>query len=69
MLMTIITHTVARFRKEEDGLALTEYLILLGLLTAAVIVAVTLFGTNLAGAWTDWATWIGGADLAPPVVP
>ena len=32
------------FRKEENGLALTEYLVLLGLLTGAVIAAVILFG-------------------------
>jgi pilus assembly protein Flp/PilA len=46
------------FRKEEDGLALTEYLVLLGLLTAAVIAAVTLLGTNIGLAFTDWAGWI-----------
>jgi pilus assembly protein Flp/PilA len=49
------------FGKDESGLALTEYLILLGLLTAAVIAAVALFGTNLAAAWDAWAEWV--ADL------
>ena len=47
------------FRKEEDGLALTEYLVLLGLLTGAIIGAVTLFGGNLGTAWGGWAAWIG----------
>lgn len=49
-----------RFRRDEDGLALTEYVVLLGLLTAAVVTAVNLFGTNLAGIWNEWATWIDG---------
>jgi pilus assembly protein Flp/PilA len=57
MLNKVITALQA-FRKEEDGLALTEYLILLGLLTAAVITAVALFGTNLGTAWGGWATWV-----------
>lgn len=54
------------FRKEEDGLALTEYLILLGLLTGAVILAVVGFGTELGALWTGWETWITNADLDAP---
>jgi pilus assembly protein Flp/PilA len=54
------TGLVRRLRDEEDGLALTEYLILLGLLTAAVILAVTAFGTALGNQWGAWATWIAG---------
>jgi pilus assembly protein Flp/PilA len=55
-----------RFRDDEDGLALTEYLILLGLLTAAVIGAVTTFGDNLSTTWTSWAGWASGAELQAP---
>jgi len=55
-----------RFRDDEDGLALTEYLILLGLLTGVVIVAVTAFGTNLGTVWTNWANWITDANLNVP---
>lgn len=55
-----------RFKRDEKGLALTEYLILLGLIAAAVIVAVTLFGQNLGIQWQNWADWIGSADLDPP---
>ncbi|WP_353474339.1 hypothetical protein PVT71_20575 [Salipiger sp. H15] len=47
-----------RFRRDEDGLALTEYLVVLGLLIGGVIAAVTLFGDNLNIAWTQWAGWI-----------
>jgi pilus assembly protein Flp/PilA len=56
------TGMVRRLRDEEDGLALTEYLILLGLLTAAVITAVLLFGNNLSDQWDAWARWIGTLD-------
>lgn len=57
--------TIARFKKEEDGVALTEYLVLLGLLTGAVIAAVILFGTNLTTAWEDWADWMAGLAGGP----
>ena len=55
---------VRRFRSEEEGLALTEYLILLGLLTAAVVAAVLLFGQNLGSQWSNWSTWL--EDLPEP---
>jgi pilus assembly protein Flp/PilA len=59
------TDLVRRLRDEEDGLALTEYLILLGLLTAAVIGAVGFFGNSLGIQWQAWAVWIEGLDGAP----
>jgi pilus assembly protein Flp/PilA len=59
---------IARFRKDESGLALTEYLILLGLLTAVVVLAVIAFGTGLGDAWQAWADWFDGVP-PPPVIP
>ncbi len=53
------------FRKEEDGLALTEYLLLLGLLVGGVILAVTAFGTGLSATWNNWAGFITGANINP----
>ena len=64
-LQSFATAFVNRFRSEEEGLALTEYLILLALLTAAVVTAVILYGTNLGTAWGGWADWVGGLDNAP----
>ena len=66
--MNSIKNTLVRFSKDEDGLALTEYLILLGLLTGAVIIAVGVFGTQLGVNWGTWGTWMtGNTDLqAPP---
>ncbi|MCT4371918.1 hypothetical protein CLG85_016970 [Yangia mangrovi] len=49
-----------RFRREDDGLALTEYLVVLGLMIGGVIFAVMLFGMNLNIAWTQWAEWMEG---------
>ena len=51
-----------RFRRDEEGIALTEYVMLLGLLAGAVIAAVTLFGENLSDIWDAWATWVGGLN-------
>lgn len=56
-----------RMRDEEEGLALTEYLILLGLLTAVVVGAVIAFGTNLGNQWTLWSTWLTGLNPPPPL--
>ena len=46
------------FRRDEEGVALTEYILMLGLLIGGVIVAVALFGTNLSAAWSAWANWL-----------
>ncbi|WP_066112407.1 hypothetical protein [Salipiger sp. CCB-MM3] len=50
-------NTFRRLRDEEDGLALTEYLLLLGLLVGGVILAVGFFGSALSDGWTQWADW------------
>jgi pilus assembly protein Flp/PilA len=55
--MKAVLSSVRAFAREEDGVALTEYLILLALLVGGVITAVTLAGTNLAAVWTGWAGW------------
>lgn len=64
-------NTFRRLRDEEDGLALTEYLLLLGLLVGGIIVAVGLFGTSLNTGWTGWAEWLrdGVADGGPLAAP
>ena len=47
-----------RFHDEDEGLALSEYLVVLGLLIGGVIGAVLIFGQNLATAWGNWSTWV-----------
>lgn len=51
--------SIRAFAVEEDGVALTEYLILLALLVGGVIIAVTTAGGSLAAAWASWGTWWG----------
>lgn len=53
-----------RFAREQDGVALTEYILMLGLLIGGVIAAVLLFGQNLSGVWNAWAVWLGGTEDA-----
>lgn len=65
MIIDMIKKTVARFRKDEDGIALTEYLVLLGVLTAAVILAVAFFGDQLTEAWQSWGSWADTALTGP----
>jgi len=45
------------FAREEDGIALSEYLVLLGLLVGGVIGAVLAVGGNLSTAWNSWGTF------------
>ena len=52
-----LVEMIKAFSREEDGVALTEYLMLLGLLIAGVIVAVQTAGGNLASAWDSWGSF------------
>ena len=64
--MLKLTTMLTRFARDVKGLALTEYLILLGLLTAAVIAAVLLFGQELGANWESWGNWMRDQDLDAP---
>ncbi|AXA42066.1 Flp family type IVb pilin [Rhizobium leguminosarum] len=66
--MKAFVNSVRAFAREEDGVALTEYLILLALLVGGVITAVTLAGTNLATVWNGWAGWFT-TNLTAPAAP
>ena len=69
MLMMIDAYfrdLIVRFHDDEEGLALTEYMLLLGLLTGAVITAVIAFGSALGGLWDAWATWMGTMEAVVP---
>lgn len=45
------------FSRDEEGLALTEYLILLGIMTTAVIIMIVSIGGSINTAWAGWAEW------------
>ncbi|MBS3648096.1 hypothetical protein KEU06_05565 [Pseudaminobacter sp. 19-2017] len=63
--MTGMASMARAFAREEDGVALSEYLILLGLLVGGVILAVTTVGNNLATTWNTWGTWFSNKLSAP----
>lgn len=64
--MKALLSKVRAFAREEDGVALTEYLILLGLLVGGVVASVLTIGTQLNADWTDWATWFTAKDFGAP---
>lgn len=41
-----------KFKNDEDGAALIEYTVLLGLMLVAVVATITLVGTWVSGRWT-----------------
>ncbi len=49
--MRSIRNFVARFRKDEDGAALIEYSVLIGLITVAVIATIVLVGDWVVSQW------------------
>lgn len=51
--MRKVLELAASFQREEDGAALIEYTVLLGILLVAVIVTIGLVGTWVNGQWTD----------------
>jgi pilus assembly protein Flp/PilA len=55
--MTRFAKMIRAFAHEEDGVALSEYLMLLALLIGGVLLFITTAGTNLGEAWNSWAGW------------
>lgn len=65
-MLTKLNDVFHKFKNVEEGLALTEYLILLGLLVGGTILAVGAIGGDLVAAWESLQTWFGGAPLNAP---
>jgi pilus assembly protein Flp/PilA len=57
------------FAREEKGLALTEYLILLGLMTSGVVLSTALFGASLAQAWSGSMQVLSQPTLSASTIP
>lgn len=66
--MKNILGSIHSFAAEEDGIAMTEYLILLGLLAGGAIASVLAIGTELGASWLSWETWFEDPanDLGAP---
>lgn len=54
------------FRRDESGLALTEYLVLLGLIASGVMFTVLAFGGYLG---ENWRSWSGMYQMLSETVP
>jgi pilus assembly protein Flp/PilA len=52
---------VKRFAREERGASLVEYAVLIGLVTALLVTAITLLGTNIQLAFNNIATVVGNS--------
>ena len=52
MLLNQLKSYVSRFEKDEDGAALIEYTVLLGILLIAVIAIIGAVGVWINGEWT-----------------
>lgn len=46
------------FVEDTRGLALSEYLVMLGLISGGIAFAILLANTAMGDAWTSWAGWI-----------
>ncbi|SIT54080.1 Pilin subunit (fragment) [Mesorhizobium prunaredense] len=55
-----------QFRDDENGAAMVEYTILLGIITVAVIATIILVGTWVGGRWTSLNTQLQAATPAAP---
>jgi pilus assembly protein Flp/PilA len=56
MLTFLKTWFATRLPKSEKGQDAAEYALLIGLIALAIVIAVTLLGTNIAAAFTAIAT-------------
>ena len=59
--MTKLAKIARRFRQDEDGAAMIEYSVLIGLITVATIAMIVAVGVWVTGAWTGLE-----AALNPP---
>ena len=50
--MSNVMSLIGRLRRDEDGAALIEYTVLLGIMLVAVIATIILVGTWISGRWT-----------------
>jgi len=50
--MSKVTSFFKELRRDQDGAALIEYTVLLGILIVAVIATIALVGTWVSGQWT-----------------
>lgn len=60
MIQAYVAALIDRFRRDEEGAALVEYGILVGLIAVICIAAVTIVGTQVSAAFSKVASQITG---------
>jgi pilus assembly protein Flp/PilA len=58
--MTKVVNLAKRFVADEEGAALLEYTVLIGLMLVAVILAISAIGTWVNNKWTNLNTALNG---------
>jgi len=51
--MKVLAATIRSFVKEEEGIAASEYALMLGLIALLLFVVIRVFGKNLSNYWTN----------------
>lgn len=64
--MKTLANIARRFRQDEDGAAMVEYTVLLGILTAAVITLVVAVGAWVNTQWTGLDSELAGEGYQAP---
>lgn len=67
--MRKFTNVAKKMLFNEEGAALVEYALLVGLIAMACVVAIGALGDAIAGLFQDIADAIGGIELPPPPTP
>ncbi|TPN89358.1 Flp family type IVb pilin [Mesorhizobium sp. CU2] len=62
-MITLVT-MAKQFRDDEDGAAMVEYTVLLGIITVAVIATIIAVGGWVSGEWTTLNTSLASATPA-----
>ena len=57
----MITSTLRRFVREEEGASLAEYALLLGVITVALITVITLFRNSISNIFTRTTSALNAA--------
>lgn len=60
-----MTQFLKNFVRDEEGASLVEYTVLIGLVTAGVIITIGLVGGKVANAWTKLNTNMSGSGFQP----
>jgi len=61
--MTKLMDTARRFRDDEEGAAMVEYSILIGIIAGAAILAIVAIGGWVSGRFTGLCSVMGGAAV------